>query len=278
MTDYHQRPERSSTVLKAAVRYSNRKLYYLHFAPDRPIFKPSEDMRKGSFVDAFITQPHMMDELYVRQPDFPKRPTPNQLEQGKNSKPGTKAHDNWKHYNDIEREWLLFNWSLNGREVVPDSWFSTADAIRHTLNQDPTIGPIISQPLPSSQQPHYWEDPDYGPCRYMPDIETETGLYDLKKTRNAACRPFDRDALTYGYDIQMAHYREGFCDRHGHYPKEVGFITYEWEPPYDYSFRPCSQDFLDYGKMRREIAFCMIKKCQDTELWPSHGNHPMNLP
>jgi hypothetical protein len=81
-----------------------------------------------------------------------------------------------------------------------------------------------------------------------------------------------------GYDIQMAHYAEGYRDRYGEYPREIALLAYEWNWPHNWSVNIVTEDLLEEGRRRREEAMCMIKECRGINEWPSWGVHTMDPP
>lgn len=272
LAEYHQSSAISSTFLKAGYKGPMSTFFKNYVAFDRVPFVPTEAMRQGSFVDALCTQPSI-DPFYKLLPDdMPRRPTAKQLTDGKFSAGGTKAHSAWVDYNKNEKRWQDFESDLNGREVVPFAWILYGYRIRKILLNEP-IG--LDWPWNAGQTPHYWTDPVLGPCRYMPDLEDEHRLIDLKKTRNAAPHAFDAQAGDLAYEIQLAHYCEGYRDKRGYYPKEVWIVSYEWENPERYCFRPCPDSYLETGRRRRLEAFQTITRCKETNSWPSYKSVPM---
>ena len=170
----------------------------------------------------------------------------------------------------LKKRWADFECDLNGREVVPYTWWVRGMSIKCILKNE-----HLDWPWNAGQTPHYWTDPVLGPCRYMPDLEDEHRLIDLKKTRNAAPHAFDAQAGDLAYEIQLAHYCEGYRDKRGYYPKEVWIVSYEWENPERYCFRPCPDSYLETGRRRRLEAFQTITRCKEANSWPSYQSVPM---
>ena len=263
IADYHRHPAWSPTALKCA--YTETMAVFHHrFGPSAAPFVPSDDMRKGSLVDALLTPPfHLRETHKVIPDDAPSRPTSKQLNAAKPSDDTKKAIE-W---------WAKFDEAAKGFDVISSAWLTNAEAIAKVLRADPDIGPILDRLTEvSSQVPHFWNDDAGRPCRMLPDIITIDGcVYDLKKARDARQKKFYWHAMDLGYDLQMAHIHLGFLDKYGCPPEEIGIIDYEWEPPYDRSLSILNADDIAIGLEKREEAFRRIAECQASGVWPSHG-------
>lgn len=278
---YHDHPAMSSSRLKAAITGTMRAYWAKHVDPDRVETPPTEAMRQGSLVDVFITQPEKVAERYAVLPvDAPKRPTARQLQEGKDSRPGTKIHTAWLEAQEREKWWEQFAPSIQGREVIPRDWMERAEAIRGVLLQHPDIGPLLEDALVTSQDPHLWLDESLGQwCRYLPDLETDGGgLWDLKKARSCSPRAMVAQSYALGYDVQLVHYWEGYRNRHRARPEVAGLICYEWEWPHDSILMPAEPALLDMGTERRREAAQRIADCTASGEWPSHPITPLDVP
>lgn len=263
IADYHRHPAWSPTALKCA-HTETMAVFNHRFGPNAVPFVPSDDMRKGSLVDAVLTPPFSIRETHKVIPEnAPTRPTSTQLNAAKPSD-ATKQAIEW---------WARFDEDAKGFDVISQAWLTNAEAIAQVLKADPDIGPILTQiDNAASQVPYFWDDEAGRSCRNLPDIITIDGCqYDLKKTRCAKQKKFYWQAMGLGYDLQMAHLDLGFQDKYGHPPIERGIIAFEWEPPYDRSLLILSADDIAIGLEKREEAFRRIAECQASGVWPSHG-------
>lgn len=218
--------------------------------------QPTDAMRQGSLVDCMITEPEAFERRYVVAPRVDRR-----------TKAGKEA---WANAEEQARE--------NCAQVIPQEWHANAIRIVQTLRNDPVASEYLQG---QGQKPHFWHDNDHDiDCRYLPDIEHAYfgRLIDLKKTRSANPRLFAAQSYALGYDIQVAHYAEGYRDRHGDYPKQIALLAYEWNWPHNWSVNVISEDLLEEGRRRREEAMCLIKECQSVNEWPSWGVHLVDVP
>jgi PDDEXK-like domain of unknown function (DUF3799) len=274
--NYHSHPAVSSSRLKRAITGTGRD--YLHSL--QVPFVPTDAMRQGSLCDVMITTPGAFLELYIVMPDdAPRRPTAKQLQDGRDSRPGTRAHDSWLDARDRETWWQAFELRASGREVISRDWADRASTIRDTLADDPIIGPVLRDAIESSQQPHLWVDAAGNVCRYLPDLETASGgLWDLKKARSANPRHAAAQAWQLAYDVQLAHYCLGYEDRHGQAPTRQGLITYEWEAPHNCCLMVATPELIQAGQQRRAEALERIARWKAEQHWPSHGEAQWDEP
>jgi exodeoxyribonuclease VIII len=254
--NYHDHPALSASKLKVAVCGTPLDYWARHVDPLRKPFVPSDAMRQGSLVDCLLTQADKVDAMYRVAPAVDRR-----------TKAGKEA---WSE--------ALADAAAVGAELISADWMLTANMICDRLRSDAIVAQYLGG---SGQTPHFWFDEGLEvDCRYMPDCENpEQGLLvDLKKARDASPRGFQRQAYALGYDLQMAHYAEGFRDRYGKYPKEIALVAYEWEWPHNCAVHVLTADMLEEGRRRREEGIVLIKLCELTGVWPSWGVQEFDLP
>ena len=242
----------SASQLKAFLNHSPKAFqYYLDHPKPATIY-----MQQGELVDHLITRPDTFDDSYVVAPKVNKR---------------TKAG---------KEEWAAFEAlaESKGARVIDEEMLHNAERIVSVISNDPIASDYL---VGSGQEPFYWHDEEFDvDCRYMPDLEDpeQSLLVDLKKTRSASPSGFARQAYQLGYDVQMAHYAEGYRKRHGEYPRTIALLAYEWDAPHDCSVHVVSEAFLDEGRRRREEAIVGIKECRGCNEWPSYGLHVIDPP
>lgn len=252
--NYHDHPALSASRLKQAVTGTALDYWARYVDPERRPFTPSDAMRQGSLVDCLITQPEEVERLYRVAPAVDRR-----------TKAGKEA-------------WADALADAGDAELISDDWMANATRIRDRLLSDPVTAVYL---VGQGQEPGFWHDRELEvDCRYMPDCEIpERGLLvDLKKARDASPRGFQRQAYALAYDLQMAHYAEGYCDRYGEYPREIALVAYQWEWPHNVSVNLFTPEMLEEGRRRREEAVMVIKECETTGVWPSWGVTEFDVP
>jgi exodeoxyribonuclease VIII len=254
--NYHDHPAISASKLKKIACGTPVDYWAAYEDPNRMPVQPTDAMKQGSLVDCLITEPQNFDRKYVVAPEVNRR-----------TKAGKEA---WDACAEQAR--------ANAATVISSEWLHTANVIATKLRNDPVASIYLQG---QGQKPHFWHDSDHEmDCRYLPDIEDpDRGLLvDLKKSRSANPAHFSRQAYSLGYDIQVAHYAEGYRDRYGEYPKQIALLAYEWEWPHNWSVNVISDELLEEGRRRREEAMCMIEECRGVNEWPSWGVHVMDAP
>jgi exodeoxyribonuclease VIII len=254
--NYHDHPALSASKLKQAVTGTALDYWARYVDSSRKPFTPSDAMRQGSLVDCMLTQPAELTTRYMTAPSVDRR---------------TKAG---------KEEWscALQAAAANGSELISEDWMVNATSICRRLCSDPTVSLYLGG---AGQAPFFWYDTEFAvDCRYMPDCEIpERGLLvDLKKARDASPRGFHKQAYALAYDLQMAHYAEGYRERYGEYPREIALVAYEWDWPHNCAVHVLTAEMLDEGRRRREEAIVLIKQCEATGMWPSWGRQEFDVP
>jgi hypothetical protein len=254
--NYHDHPAISASKLKKLACGTASDYWAAYEDPDRMPMVPTDAMKQGSLVDCLITEPQNFERKYVVAPKCDRR-----------TKVGKQV---WAESQELAR--------ANCAELVSEDWFYTAKLIANRLKDDPQASKFLEG---EGQKPHYWRDPVFDlECRYLPDVENpqEQMLVDLKKTRSANPKHFASQAYSLGYDIQVAHYAEGYRDRYGEYPRIIAFLAYEWAWPHNWCVMRVSPEFLGEGRRRREEAMQLYRDCVGTNEWPSWGVHDIHPP
>jgi hypothetical protein len=269
-SEYHAHPALGSTSIKTMATSTPRSYWAKHVDPNRVPFIPTDAMRQGSLVDCLITCPEEFNQKYVVIPDdAPKKPTSTQLSAKKPSDATVEAIQFWDNFNN----------SVGERDVISQEWLDIALKIREVLCADAFVGPVLAMQR-QSQIAYFWIDEVHGiECKYKPDLEPEDGsLFDLKKGATAKPSLFERQAYSLGYDVQLDHYRKGFNLLHKKPPTRCGFIAYEWKWPHDCALILVDKDYLELGRERRSSAIDKILMCDESGLYPSHGETTITRP
>ncbi len=97
---------------------------------------------------------------------------------------------------------------------------------------------------------------------------------DLKSTRNAGRRQFERSILDFGYDVQAAHYLAGLESL---FPIESGdpyrrflFLAVESSPPHVPAVYELDDEALEEGNRKRLVYLNKWRECVDSNKWPGY--------
>lgn len=109
-------------------------------------------------------------------------------------------------------------------------------------------------------------------CRAMIDHAPEDPrqpLWDLKTTMDASPQAVMRSMMTYGYDIQAAHYTEVWKAATGE-DRKFRFVFVEKEPPHECCIVELGGDSMTMGRKRTRRAREMWSHCVETGQWPGY--------
>lgn len=109
-------------------------------------------------------------------------------------------------------------------------------------------------------------------CRAMIDHAPEDPhlpLFDLKTTTDASPQAVIRSIMTYGYDIQAAHYLETWKAATGE-DRQFRFVFVEKDAPHECCVIQLGGDSLMMAKKRTARAREMWAHCTATDSWPGY--------
>jgi hypothetical protein len=123
-----------------------------------------------------------------------------------------------------------------------------------------------------SEQTIAWQDDGLW-CRAMLDWMPDDGgiLYDYKTTgASANADEYTRQIFNLGYDLQAAHYSEGFQKIMGGVNREFRFIVQENKPPYAINVIQLQPSALDIAASRMNRAKAIFRQCLIDDRWPGY--------
>jgi exodeoxyribonuclease VIII len=130
-----------------------------------------------------------------------------------------------------------------------------------------------------AEQIFTWIDEDTGaPCKCMIDwLTPDYWIVDLKSTKSAKQREFERSVFNYRYHVQNPLYVDGFTKATGITPKGFIFIACEKKAPYCCEVYRLDSDAINQGReaYKRDLATYM--KCRETGEWPSYSDNKINV-
>jgi hypothetical protein len=129
----------------------------------------------------------------------------------------------------------------------------------------------------------FWTDEATGvPCRGRFDYLRHLGrplIVDLKTCQDANPDHFGRTALNLGYDVQTAHYLDGYQAITGETAAFVHVLV-EVEPPHAVSVVQLDDDALYVGGLKARRAREIWRDCTAAGVWPAYSTEiePVSLP
>lgn len=209
-------------------------------------------------------------------------------------------------------EWAEHLAAAEGRKVITAEDDYEVRAMASALRRHPTAGAILSGAAAAEVSlfwTHAFEDGRTVPCKARLDLIGQLNnwpvIADVKTTKDASRRSFERSVHAFGYHIQAAHYLAGLeqiapvpampvpcaCDvcHHGdpiHAPiptkveRRFMFLCVETEPPYAVAVYEVDDDALVEGERVRQQMLSRWEECLRTGEWPGYpdGAELVSLP
>lgn len=237
--DYHKLGDLSHSgaidLLVSARRYRHRR--------DNPT-SATAAMRLGTAVHAMVLQPSLVRDLVRAEPDVNKR---------------TKAG---------KEELAEFTADLPpGCVVVSPADYRKAQAMADAVFDHPIAGPMIHDAT-DRELTIRWER-DGIPLRARLDLIAPWGVADVKTTRDANRRWFNRAAARFGYHVQAAWYLE--AARAAGLPCDCfRLLCVESVEPYDVIVYEVGEDMIQAGEAQMRAALRVYAECMVSGVWPGY--------
>lgn len=108
-------------------------------------------------------------------------------------------------------------------------------------------------------------------CTSRPDSRCGVEqLVDLKTTKCAEPRKFERDAMWRGYHGQMDFYRHAIRDRYGSFPRESLVVAVEPVRPFAITVLRLTPNALQHGEKIWRGWFERLMTCEAANAWPAY--------
>lgn len=241
MSAYHSDPAVGSTGLRALL-VSPAHYQALGYSEQTPA------QRFGTLVHTLTLEPHTVPDRYVAAPNVDRRTR------------------------DGKAEWAAFQEAAGAREIVDAETLSSATACATAIAAH-RVGRLI-RAASRIEEPIFWEDAVTGiRCKARPDAIAEYGVtmaIDVKTTRDASPRGFQRAIATYGYHVQAAHYLEA-CAAAGIEARGFLFACVESAPPHHVAAYLLDAEPVEEGRALRTRALDVYASCVASGEWPSYG-------
>lgn len=112
-------------------------------------------------------------------------------------------------------------------------------------------------------------------CRGTPDIRAEEFITELKTTRCAEPRWFQREADKRGYHQQLAWYEHGTMLVHGGLFRELWVVAVESAPPYAVTCHKITEQRWQDAKKSIRLWFERMLQCEAAGHWPAYTDAPL---
>ena len=164
--------------------------------------------------------------------------------------------------------WNKFVVDSEGKDVITQEQFEQIDAMRNSAYATPFVAKLLS----GNKELSFWgKDEDTGlviKCR--PDCITDFNgkhiLIDYKTCTDAENTEFYRDSIKFGYDLQLAYYRDILKQNTG-LDYDVVIIAQEKSAPYVTNVFQLSENYLENGRELYKEMLKVYKNCLETDNW-----------
>lgn len=164
--------------------------------------------------------------------------------------------------------WAKFVEESKGKDIITQEQFEEIDAMRTSAYATPFVSKLLS----GEKELSFWGvDEETGlaiKCR--PDCLTEWNgkhiLIDYKTCTDAENTKFCRDSIKFGYDLQLAMYRDILKQNTGH-DYMVVIIAQEKSAPYVTNVFQLSENYLENGRELYKEMLKVYKECAETDNW-----------
>lgn len=95
-------------------------------------------------------------------------------------------------------------------------------------------------------------------------------LGDLKTSRSAAARDYDRSVFSFGYHVQAALYLDVYCAATGEDRCTFQHVVSENTPPYEPECVLIDSEFIELGRCQYQLALKFYAKCLQEKRWPGY--------
>ncbi len=276
--EYHGSTGENSSKLKII---TNRSA--MHYRAWEPA-PPTEAMLMGSVLHCLVLEPEQFEQRYSFTSGWEgtKKPNANKLE--KNYKDDELAYVE-RVKASTEKGMIVIDknpqaWTPKG-EKKPCNVLAVADAVRGHPAWKLVIGKN-----PVFERAFYWEDEETGIlCKIKVDAFNPSYrdgprimLNDLKSSRDARNRLFERQVVDHGLDFSAAMYQEGVRVLTG---KQVvwSWFVFEKTPPYQVRIIFPNEKWLERGRTLFHRALRTLAQCRKTDIWPGlDDGKPSELP
>lgn len=167
-----------------------------------------------------------------------------------------------------KEEWAKFIAESEGKDVITKEQFEQIDAMRTAAYATPFVSKLLS----GEKELSFWgADEDTGlTLKIRPDCITEWNgkniLIDYKTAQDVENTKFCRDSIKFGYDLQLAYYRDVLTQNTGK-DYMVVIIAQEKTAPYVTNVFQLSENYLENGRELYKEMLKVYKECEETDNW-----------
>lgn len=175
------------------------------------------------------------------------------------------------------KAWADFQADHPGAEIVTRAEADKAQPIADAVLADVAASALLRLPGAITEQRIEWPLGEVIAAGTPDLFDPATGiLVDLKTTRDAEPRRFQRSAWSYQYHAQLDWYAEGLR-AHGHTVRECYLVAVETAAPYGVSVHRLDSAALEDGRRLWSSWLERFRVCLAADHWPGYADRPVNF-
>lgn len=175
-----------------------------------------------------------------------------------------------------KEEYQAFVDASAGKEILTAEDAKTVRAIVSAFRKNRDAVSLLKGT--KREKPLFWTDDNGVKCKCRIDAFKPGIMIDLKTAADASTDTFSREALRYGYDVQAAHYIDGYQHTQSAIRPEWYFIVIEKAEPFAVNILRADIGFIDHGIIFRQQLIEKLLTCQDQNRFPGYGTNDLYLP
>lgn len=163
------------------------------------------------------------------------------------------------------------------KEVIKQADYDTARAMAKAIRAHPKAKIFLSDGRPEVCA--VWDDDEAGiRCkgRYDHLHNHKPVIADIKSTRDATARPFQRSIIEYGYHLSAAFYLDGLHALTGQRGSFV-WIAAEKSEPWGVITYHADARTIEAGRHAYKRALFVVKQCMETRVWPCYSQELVSM-
>lgn len=227
-------------ISKSGLDLIHRSPAHYKYSLTQP-FKSTPALEFGSIFHAKVLTPKLFDDEYYVLPD-------EKID--KRTAAGKAKSELWERLRD-------------GRKVVLPTDFKIITGMHESVKNHKRASELLESA--HTEITCFWTDEETGiDCKCRPDALTDVrAIIDLKSTRDASPKEFEKAIANYRYHVQAAFYLDG-VSRFGDFDKFI-FIAVEKEPPYAVGVYEIDIGAIEFGreKYRKDLETFNAHKKSD---------------
>lgn len=252
MEEYHRWPAASNSRLSRLLRSPAHLRAYLDEPP-----ADTDALRQGRAIHAAVLEPDLFKERFTSAPEGLDRRT----KAGKD-------------------EWAALCARFGEPNVLKATEWDMCTQIRGNVHAHSTAHGLITGPG-EVELSMLWTDPATGVLcksrwdRHSPQL-AGGAIVDLKTTKDASPRAFERAILNFGYHRQAAFYLRS-ARVHGLPAKHFSIIAVEKKPPYAVAVYRITEGVVDAAAEQIDALLRLYADCVEHDNWPGYPDEVRDI-